>query len=403
MDTQKTDTDEHGNHLVLHRAQQEAAQAADMTANLESLAHEKTSSEVVAEFAKRFRRAQGTPEHIFERVFDLALEAMQPEQRGIQYFQVYGSQMASSFLDSLSGFDAEEFKRELDRSWVRYLSRNDSGSKLDLDNEILPSWLKTKIDELGEQLGGTHSVNLVASRAPGKRSFELTIDLRIEHKEFGLAVTQPSEETRESTIAKVDVPPDRSDWELEEYRLRLFSRLTPLEISIEKELRQSFDVSTIVDELKKVREGRLKHKGIYRNSLGDIDMGEVRLAVLDIKPPATDKRVIWGSRLAIGGFLWSGLGFTVDFSPVGLAVATSLTFLARTIGDSVAALATSSAKDNFQPWNKSPRLHELGERLEAEGFKCTLSYSPSYPKTLFLRVSCRDNEASIGGNTLRLK
>ena len=35
----------------------------------------------------------------------------------------------------------------------------------------------------------------------------------------------------------------------------------------------------------------------------------------------------------------------------------------------VADLATSSAKDNFQPWKKSPCLHELVERLEAEGFK----------------------------------
>jgi|GEM_PF-4853596 len=384
-------------------SKREADKAAKMTANLESLAYGETSSDVVADFAKRFKQAQQTPEHIFVRAFDVALASMDPKQGEVQYYQVYGSHMAPMFLDSLPGLEAQGIKKELERTWFEYLSRNDSGGEIDLDEELLPPWLKTKLARLREQLGSEYSIDLVAGREAGQRASQLTIDLRIEHKGSGLEVTQPSEETRESTIVKVDLPADRSDWELEEYRLRILRGLTPLEISIEQELRQSFDVSTVVDELKKVREGRLKHKDIYKNRLGDIDMGEVRLAVLDIKPPATDKRIIWASRLAIGGFLWSGLGFTFNFSPVGVAVATCLTLLARTIGDSVADLATSSAKDNFQPWNKSPRLHELGQRLEAEGFKCTWVHSPGYPKTLLLRVSCRDNEASVGGNTLRLK
>jgi hypothetical protein len=144
-------------------------------------------------------------------------------------------------------------------------------------------------------------------------------------------------------------------------------------------------------------------KRIYKNILGDIDMGQISLAGLDIAPPATDKRIIWGSRLAMSTVIWAGFGFATSFSPFGIGAATVFTLLAFIIDYQVAELATSSKKANFQPWNKSPHLIELFERLEAEGFKCALSCSLDYPKILFLSVSCRDPEASMGDKTIRLK
>ena len=383
-------------------AKKEADEAAGMTANLESLTYEETSSDVVAEFAQRLRRAQETPDQIFERTFDLALQTTQPDQGGVQYYQVYGKQLAGAFIDSLVGLDTEECKKELERTWVGYLCRTDNGYDFEFEDNELPPWLRGKLEQLREQLGTEYSVDLVATREAGKPMSALTIDLRIEHKGFAPAVSQPGEEAPKDTTANMAVPANSSNWEAEEDTLRS-KGFTPLEISIEKELRQAFDVSTVVEEFKKVRQERLGMKSIYKNILGDIDMGQIRLAGLDIAPPATDKRIIWGSRLAMGTFIWAGFGFATSFSPVGITAATCLTPPAFIIGNAVAELATSSKKANFQPWNKSPHLIELFERLEAEGFKCALSCSLNYPKILFLSVSCRDPEASMGNKKLRLR
>ncbi len=236
----------------------------------------------------------------------------------------------------------------------------------------------------------------------GKPMSALTIDLRIEHKGFALAVSQPGEEAPKDTTANMAAPANSSNWESAEHALRS-EGFTPLEISIEEELRQSFDVSTVVEGFKKVREERLEKKMFYKNILGDIDMGQIRLAGLNIAPPATDKRIIWGSGLAMSTVIWAGCAFATSFSPVVIAAATGSTLLAFRFGNKVAELATSSKKANFQPWNKSPHLIELFERLEAEGFKCALSCSLDYPKILFLSVSCRDPEASMGDKTLRLR
>ena len=46
---------------------------------------------------------------------------------------------------------------------------------------------------------------------------------------------------------------------------------------------------------------------------------------------------------------------------------------------------------------------DMTAKLEAEGFKCALSCSLNYPKILFLSVSCRDPEASMGNKKLRLR
>jgi hypothetical protein len=153
-------------------------------------------SDPISAFAAHFRQVQvAESQRSFEigkRIFDEVSLMWQPYEGDVQFYRVYGTELAEHFLNSLPGLGAGDFEEEVNRTWFEFLSRRDQGAVFALSDAALPEWLQGKLELLRGALGEQYSVDLVAHRSPHTSASALTVDVRIQRKGVDSEVTQTS-------------------------------------------------------------------------------------------------------------------------------------------------------------------------------------------------------------------